>query len=236
MEGRELPVFDGEGAARVVRALGKHRYVAGRLHLVHAFAYAALVEVAEEVAPAVAWAQAVLCDATIDKGSRDERLFRASSEPEVAAVLAAFWGTGAARDEAHARLRAHLAAADIPLQDHAPFDEAREEDAFPVLVDAGWELVPLASLDPERHKGAILAFGEPILFAAAIFEEESATARGAYLQELSALGPAELLRGSGDDGALASPFTVWTSGPDAYHDYLLRGVLRAAKIDVPADE
>ena len=236
MEGRELPVRDGDEAARVVRALGKHRYIAGRMHLVHAFAYAALAEDAPDAASAVAWARAVLHDATIDKGSRDERLMRASTEPEVAAVLAAFWGTGATRDQAHARLREHLAAADIPLPDHAPFDEAREEEAFPVLVDAGWELHPLATLDPERHKGAILAFGEPILFEAARFEEESDVSGMAYLQELSALGPAELLRGSGDDGALTAPFTVWTSGPEAYHDYLLRGVLRAAKIDVPADE
>ena len=35
---RDLPVDDSEAALRVVRALGKHRYVAGRAHMVHALA------------------------------------------------------------------------------------------------------------------------------------------------------------------------------------------------------
>jgi len=172
----------------------------------------------------------VMADASIDKASRDERLFRSSSETEIARVLSAFWGTGPARERAHARLREHLWAAEISLPEHPPFDESREEETFPVLVDAGWELLPLAGLDAERHKGAIQSFGEPILWDAAIFDEQSRAEPAPYLQELPALGAAELLAGARDDGTLASPLPVWTSGPEAYHAYVLRGVLRAAKI------
>ncbi len=232
MEARELTVPDGEAASRVVRALGQHRYVEGRLHLVHAFALSALDE-ADELAEALAWARGVMADASIDKASRDERLFRRCTEAELARVLGAFWGTGAVRERAHARLREHLWAAEITVPDHAPFEESREDETFPVLVDAGWELRPLGKLDAERHKGVIEAFGEPILFASAVFEEESQTgaaAAQAYLQELPALGPVELLRGAGEDGALVAPLTVWTSGPETYHAYVLRGVARAAKL------
>ncbi len=229
MEARELPVPDGDAAARVVRALGQHRYVAGRLHLVHVFALDAAGD-APELEGAMEWAKGVLADASIDKSSRDERLARRSTETEVASVLAAFWGTGDRRARAHARLREHLAAAEIPLPDHAPFDEAREDDTFPVLVDAGWELLPLASLDPERHKGAMQSFGEPIAFEAARFEEESRVDPEAYLQELSAMGAAELLFGSTEDGSLVAPLAVWTSGPEGYHEYVLRGIQRAAKL------
>jgi hypothetical protein len=229
MDAHELSIPNGEAAARVVRALGQHRYVGGRLHLVHAFAFCAL-DASPELAAAAAWARAVMADASIDKASRDERLFRRSSEVEIAHVLGAFWGTGPVRERAHARLREHLWAAEIALPEHAPFDEAREDETFPVLVDAGWELLPLCSLDPERHRGAIQEFGEPILWDAAVFEEQSRADPAPYLQELPALGAAELLAGAGEDGALVAPLPVWTSGPEPYHAYVLRGVLRAAKL------
>jgi hypothetical protein len=127
-------------------------------------------------------------------------------------------------------LSEHLSGVDVTHPSAVPFDESKEEDIFPLLVDAGWELLPLAQLDAERHKGVIQAFGEPILFEAAVFDEDCRDDKSPYLQELSAMGAAELLHGTDDDGMLVAPFTVWTSGPEAYHDYLLRGVLRAAKI------
>jgi hypothetical protein len=229
MDAHELPATTGEEAARVVRVLGKHRYVAGRLHLVHAFVFRA-VDPGPDLAEAAEWARRVMADASIDKASKDERLFRASTEAEIALALAAFWGTGEARERAHTRLREHLHAAEIDVQEHAPFDEAHEDEMFPVLVDAGWELLPLAQLDAERHRGAIESFGEAIAFDAAKFEEDSRAEPEPYLQELPAIGPAELLSGSMDDGTLATPLTLWTSGPETYHDYVLRGVLRAAKL------
>jgi hypothetical protein len=227
MEPRELPVKTGEEAARVVRALGQHRYVASRLHLVHAFAFDAAGP-RGPLADATRWARAVLADSALDAASKDERLWRRSSEAEIANVLAAFWGP--ASGDIHERLRARLDAAEIAVPRHPPFEEEHEDDVFPILVDAGWELVPLAELDPERHKGAILAFGEPILFEAARFDEEAPLERRPYLQELPAIGPVELLAGADAAGALVSPLVLWTEGPDVYHDYVLRGVLRAAKV------
>jgi hypothetical protein len=156
-------------------------------------------------------------------------LWRASSEGEVAEALERFWSPEAAR--ARDALATRLASAGIAVPDAAPFDESREDEVFPVLIDAGWELHPLAALDPERHKGAILAFGDPIHFDSAKFEEASAYPEpGPYLQELPAIGSVELLRGADASGALTQPLTIWTSGPEPYHDYVLRGVLRAAKI------
>jgi hypothetical protein len=223
MDARELLAKTGEEAARVVRALGQHRYVASRLHLVHAFAF----EAAGPEEPA-AWARGVVAARDIDLGSKDERLWRRSTEAEVAHVLAGFWAARA--NEVHDRLRVRLEAARIEVPEHPPFDERCEDDTFPVLVDMGWELLPLARLDPERHRGAIESFGEPILFEAAKFEEASLPEPVPYLQELSAIGPVELLRGADPEGALAAPLVLWTAGPETYHDYVLRGVLRAAKV------
>jgi len=44
------------------------------------------------------------------------------------------------------------------------------------------------------------------------------------LHELPALGATELL-------ASPTSFVLWTEGREAYVDYVLRGVLRAAKIE-----
>jgi hypothetical protein len=237
MIARPLTARTAPEIARLVRSLGAHRYVAGKLLLVHAFVFEALeteatdAPWAQEIAEARRWARAVLTDRSIDRGSRDERLWRRATERELGAALGVLWDDGADAARARSKLAdllreidAPVAAADAPL-----FDEATEEDVFPVLVDAGWELLPLAALDPERHKGAIEAFGDAFAFECAKFEEESADA-SAPLQELSAIGPHELLHGA-EHGILRAPFVLWTEGSEAYHDYVLRGVLRAAKLD-----
>lgn len=228
----ELPAHSVDDVVRVVRALGSHRYVAGRLHLVHAFVFAAAGGDGKTSAldAARTWAEGVLADESIDKDSRDERLLRRASDEELALALEAFWRPGAAGDGAQERLMELLVRHGLEVPRSTPFDETAEDDMHPVLVDAGWELLPLAQLDPERHKGAIQAFGEPIAFDVARFEEESAYEPISYLQELPALGAAELLRGADGEGLLASPLTVWAEGNETYHDYIVRGVIRAAKL------
>ena len=227
MIGHEITIGGGEDLVRLVRALGQHRYVAGRLHLVHAFAIdAARADPALE--EAARWADGVFADASIDGGSRDERLHRRASDAELVATLAAFFTPGEGQASARDRLRARLVAAgcDPAEGGRAPLDESAEDDVFPLLVDAGWELLPLASLDPERHKGAMNAFGDELAWQVARFEEENAAEPPAYLQELPALGPVELLA----DAAALAPFVLWTAGNETYVDYVLRGVLRAAKL------
>jgi hypothetical protein len=221
---RELPVERVDEALRVVRALGKHRYVAGRMHFVHALAACDLGEESE----LGAWARGVLADETIDKASRDERLLRRATEDEVCAVLGWFWDE-ATRGPACDALLERFEALGVEAQMADPFDEESEDEVFPVLVDAGFELLPLAELDAERHRGAIEAFGEHIHFEVACFEEREHLPPVVHLQELPVLGPSELARGA-REGTLAEPLSLWLAGNETYQDYVVRGVLRAAKI------
>lgn len=230
MIGFELGPRRGEEIVRFVRTLGQHRYVASRLHLVHAFALEALDGTTNPaLAEAATWAKRALSPAGgIDLASKDERLWRRASDAELAGVLELFWGSGPATDEAKRRLRDRLASIDAAVDEAAlPFDEANEAEMFPVLVDGGWELLPLAHLDFERHKGAIQAFDD---FAVAKFEEESAIPPLVTLHELPLLGGVELLAALDEDGTTRAPFVLWQQGHETYLDYVLRGVLRAAKI------
>jgi hypothetical protein len=226
--GRELPARTPEEVARLVRALGSHRYVAGRLLLVHAFVYDALEgTLAPDLDEGRAWAKGVLSSSDVDPSSRDERLHRRATERELGAALAALWGDDDAAARAKDRLAARLEAAGAELSP-ALFDEASEDDVFPVLIDAGWELLPLSQLDPERHKGAIDAFGDPAAFERAKDSERAAALPA--LHELPVVGPAELLHGA-EHAILRAPLVLWTEGDATYHDYVVRGVLRAAKLD-----
>jgi len=235
MIARTLPLSTASESIRFVRALGGHRYVAGRLVLVHAFAFAAVdaSDAPPALGEALAWARTVLADPTVDPESKDERLFRTASPDEVTSLLLEFWTPNARSDRAHERLMDRFDALGLDLGIHAPFDEDVEDDVHPILIDAGWELCPLAALDRDRHKGAIDAFGEPIHFDAAKFEEENAIPSPRYLQELPVFGAVELLRGVDAEGSLVEPLVLWTEGHDAYQDYVLRGVLRAAQTPKP---
>lgn len=228
MRAMSLGAVRADEALRAVRALGAHRYVAGRLHLVHALAVAALPPVAG-LEGACAWAESVLRDGDIDPASRDEALWRPSADPELVTLLEAFWMADRA-PENRASLAAILAKHGLSVPDHPPFDEAAEEDMHPVLVDAGWELLRLAELDPARHRGAMNAYGDALSFESARFEEEMAIPSVAHLYELPAIGPVELLRGANDAGQLATPLVVWAEGDETYLDYVVRGVRRAAKL------
>lgn len=222
MIGFELGPRTGEELLRFVRALGQHRYVASRLHLVHAFA----VDAAGLGDEAGAWAKRVLgAGGAIDLGSKDERLWRKATEAELLAVLGAFWGEEA--EASRTKLREHLARIDVKVDDDAlPFDEAAEEDIFPVLVDAGWELLPLAQLDPERHRGAIQSFAD---FEVARFEEESAVPPIVTLHDLPVMGPVGL-----PSAPNRADFVLWQQGHETYLDYVMRGVLKMSKLDVEA--
>lgn len=236
MNGHEIELRNGEELTRFVRALGQHRYISSHLHLVHAFAvHAASTTKDLGLERATQWAKEVLADRDIDPSSKDERLYFRASDAELVTVLGAFFLPGPSRDRALIQLASSLARIDAMPRDLdvEPFDEGREEDMFPILIDAGWELLPLRALDPERHAGAIRAIGDTLAFDCAKFEEENAAPEGAVtLYELPALGAVELLAGV-DDKGFRAPFVLWTSGHDAYLDYVLRGVRKVAKLDGP---
>ncbi len=224
MKARPLPARTPEEIARLVRALGSHRYVAGRLLLVHAFVFEALAPASlEELREACAWSSDVLGSADVDPSSRDPRLHRAATERETASALAALWNDDEPAMRARDALRARLRAIDAPIE-ATLFDESREDEIFPVLVDAGWELLTPAELDAERHRGALDAM------SASSGDEDDDDADASPLHELPAMGPAELLEGA-EHGILRAPLVLWTSGSETYNDYVLRGVLRAAKLD-----
>ncbi|AKV02919.1 hypothetical protein AKJ09_09582 [Labilithrix luteola] len=235
MIGHEIEVPSGEGLVRLVRALGQHRYVASRLHLVHAFTIEAACAAgpSDALTDARAWAEGVLANASIERDSKDERLYRKATDAELVVVLSAFWNPGPTRGRAKAALEARLREIGVDPDDRnrEAFDEAHEEDLFPVLVDAGWELLPLRALDPERHKGAMSAFDDGFAFDVAKFEEENAVPPLVTLHEMPALGAVELLHAVDEAGALGVPFVLWANGNETYLDYVLRGVLKIAKLD-----
>jgi hypothetical protein len=145
-------------------------------------------------------------------------------------VLDAFWTPGEAARASRRALEDLLGRHELSVPTHPPFDESAEDEMHPLLVDAGWELLPLTELDPQRHRGAMDAFGNALTFESARFEEETAIPATTHLYELPALGPVELLRGVDDDGALVAPLVVWADGDETYLDYVVRGVRRAAKL------
>ena len=216
-------------ALRVVKALGSHRYVAGRLHLVHAFAFAALAGEPPGLDEARVWGRAVLAS-SVDPASRDELLWRRCTDAELVAVLDAFWTPGDAALLAHRALIELLERYELRAPAHTPFDESAEDEMHPLLIDAGWELLSLAALDPQRHRGAMDAFDDALAFESARFEEETAIPATTHLYELPALGAMELLRGADAEGALAAPLVVWADGDETYLDYVVRGVRRAARL------
>ncbi len=231
MIGHEINARSGDELVRVVRALGQHRYVAGRCHLVHAFVIEAAALAAPDPAlePARAWAEATLTASAVEHDSKDERLYRRVSDAELVLALGAFWLPGVTQERANVALASRLAQIGVGPPDPSvlPFDESHESDMFPVLVDAGWELLPLRSLDSERHRGAMGAFGDALAFDCAKFDEESC--ESVTLFELPALGAVELLA-PGNEGGLRAPFVLWTSGNETYVDYVLRGVRKVAKL------
>jgi hypothetical protein len=78
--------------------------------------------------------------------------------------------------------------------------------------------------------GAIDAFADQFAFECAKFDEQSAVDAPPPLHELPLLGPAELLLGA-EHAILREPLVLWTEGNETYHDYVVRGVLRAAKLE-----
>lgn len=228
IEWDELGVGD---IVRLVRALGGHRYVAATDVRVHALLLIAAA--APELETFTQQARSVLDDASIDSASRAPELWISMTHKELALVLDSIWLRDGA-SERRTNLQKLLTNAGLAIDDTAPlFDENRESVIHPVLIDAGWELLRLAELDPERHRGVIDAFGtgEELSFQSARFEEESAIPKPeAYAIELPAFGAEELLLAP-DIAPL--PFVIWVEGPEAYLDYLLRGIAKVAKISEP---
>lgn len=209
----------------LVRALGKHRYVAETDHRLHWLLDAALSDQAPFDAHAAAFVARRAREPDLDVASREPSLWRAASADEVALALAAFWSPEPDADARRAALLALALAEGLSVPAHAPFDGDVEFPDHPALVLLSWTLHAVHDLDAERHAGALTAMsdaGEEVDVSAPV-EHEGPD-----------LGLAELLHGA-PRGVLVSELLVWADGPFAYSDYVFRGASRAARLVDPPD-
>ena len=193
--------------ARLLRAMGKHRYLHEVDHRLH-FA----VDIAMKDKPSFA-----------ERRSRDPRLWRSASVDEVIEVLTAFWGPSDEAESRRERLLDVFKEVGLEIPEHMPFESDPERPPFPELILLDWSLLPVDQLDAERHAGALAALeGEP---------DEYKPSEPIY-QEGPAISAVELCDGA-PFGILAEDFSLWSEGPYAYADYVFRGVSKAAKLEEP---
>jgi hypothetical protein len=222
-----------EEVGRLVRALGRHRYLREadlRLHFTVDRALGGLAEPLlgsdgplDFAAHAAAFAARRRREPDLDPRSRDPSLWRPATLDEVVAALTTFWTPDAAGMEARERLLDALEEHDLLDDDRDPFASSPEEPPHPELVILDWVLLPVDELDAERHAGALAALeqsGEEIDPSAPIF------------QEATVLAASELVLGA-PSGVLADDFLVWSEGPYPYADYVFRGASKAAKLVEP---
>jgi hypothetical protein len=206
--------------ARLVRALGKHRYLREADLRLHFLVDRSLVHLPDFAARAAAFQTRVRAEPDLDLRSRDPSLWRPASADEVTAALTAFWTPDDAGQRARARLLASIAELDLGGHEHEPFASSPEEPPHPELVLLDWVLLPVDELDPDRHAGALGALEE---------SGEEITPSAVVYQEASVIAASELARGA-PNGALTEDFVVWSEGPYPYADYVFRGASKAAKL------
>jgi hypothetical protein len=207
--------------ARLVRAMGKHRYVREVDHRVHFTVDCALSDLPAFRDAARAFERDRPAD--LDLRSRDPRLWRAVSADEVVAVLTAFWApdeSGRARREKLVEVFADHA---LPVAEHEPFEADPESPPFPELVTLDWVFHPVDELDAEQHAGVLAALEDA--------GEEVAASEPVYVEGPS-LSIVELCDGA-PHGILPDDPYLWADGPRAYVDYVFRGVSKAAKLPEP---
>lgn len=211
--------------ARLLRSLGKHRYVREVDHRVHFAVDRALRDRPPFSRYAAEFDALSARDRELDLTSRDPRLWRQATADEIALVLEAFWGAGEGAQAAREQLVGALAAAKIPLSEHEPFNAPIEEPPHPELIQLDWELFPVDELDADRHAGA---------FAALEDSGDEINPSEPIHQEGPVIACSELIAGT-RNGVLVSEFLVWSDGPYAYADYVLRGASKAAKLLDPPE-
>lgn len=208
---------------RLLRALGKHRYVEEVDHRIHWMVDAALRDLPLFAPHAAAFDERRRREPGLDPASRDPSLWRPAPLDEVLAALAAFWADdGAVPRRDH--LRELCAAAGLPLADHPPFEASPESPPHPELLQLDWVLYPVDELDVDRHRGALEAMEER--------GEEIESPSAPIYQEGPTLALPELCGGM-EGGRLVAEWVVWSEPPVSYADYVLRGASKAAKLDEP---
>jgi hypothetical protein len=209
--------------ARLLRSLGKHRYVKEVDHRIHWAVDRALADHPAFAEHATAFSLACRRDPTLEPNSRDPRLFRRATTDEVIAALSIFWAADEASEQAREALLGALVAEGIAPAEHEPFSCSAEAPPYPELIQLDWVLLPVEELDTERHAGALHVLEDS--------GEEINPSLPVY-QEGPILASPELVLGA-PNGVLADDFLVWSEGPYPYADYVFRGVAKAAKLVDP---
>jgi hypothetical protein len=208
---------------RLIRALGKHRYVREIDHRIHWTVDQALADLPAFARHAEAFAARRRLERGLEIGSREPTLWRPASVDEVIAALRALWTLDAEADRRQDALLRALEETGLPRATHRPFTSAPDAPPHPELVLLDWVLYPVDELDADRHRGALEAMeeaGEEINPSAPVF------------QEGPTLAAPELCDGA-PGGELEEDFLVWSDGPYSYSDYVFRGAAKAAKLAEP---
>jgi len=208
---------------RLLRALGKHRYVREVDHRLHFSVDKALADLPPFKAHAEAFEARRKKDRELEIASRDPSLWRPATIDDVIAALRAFWTPGKDAEQRKKALRAALAETRLPEQTHEPFDASADEPPHPELILLDWVLLPVDELDADRHQGALLAMEEAA---------EEVNASAPVYQEGPILALPELCEGA-EEGQLREDFFVWSDGPYSYSDYVFRGAAKVAKLAGP---
>jgi hypothetical protein len=209
--------------SRLVRALGRHRYLREADLRLHFLIDRALADVPEFAHHAAAFEARRRRERELDVRSRDPSLWRTASVDEVTAALAAFWTPDTIGLRARERLLDSLEELDLLGDEHEPFTSPAEEPPHPELVLLDWVLLPVDELDAERHAGVLTALEE---------SGEEIDPSAPIHQEATVLSASELVLGA-PNGVIGEDFFVWSDGPYPYADYIFRGVSRAAKLVEP---
>jgi hypothetical protein len=212
-----------EEVERLLRALGKHRYVKEVDHRLHWTIDAALSTLPAFAPHAAAFEARKAREPELELGSRDPSLWRLATIDEVVLALGALWTPGPEATLLRRRLEERVASLDLPASTHAPFASLPDEPPHPELVMLDWVLLPVDELDAERHAGALA------MMEAA---EEEVNASAPVYQEGPVLALPELCEGA-PNGALLEDFTIWSEPPYSYANYVFLGVSKSAKLVEP---
>lgn len=219
MRAWEFPVRNHEEAGRLLRTLGKHRYVKEVDHRIHILVDAALSEVLPFSSHHEAFTKQRESAPDLDLLSRDPRLFRSASADEVAQALSIFWSPGGG--DARSKLRELYEMWGFAAPTAPAFAADPNDPPHPELILLDWVLYAVDALDAERHAGVLSNLEE---------STESYHPSEPIYQEGPTLALHELCEGCAE-GALRGDFLIWSDGPYAYADYVFRGASRAAKLD-----
>ncbi|MBK9261350.1 MAG: hypothetical protein IPM54_16295 [Polyangiaceae bacterium] len=208
---------------RLLRALGKHRYVREVDHRLHFTIDQTLADLPQFAPHASVFEERRRKEKNLEPESRDPSLWRSASLDEIMAVFRAFWTPGPDAERRKDRLREAIEKLGLPAIEHEPFDASADEPPHPELILLDWELYPVDELDADRHRGALEAMEEA---------QEEVDASAPVYQEGPLITVPELCLGA-PNGVLETDFLVWSDGPYSYSDYVFRGAAKAAKLTEP---